>query len=78
MANINVLNIDHYCDICAFLDEPNNSLDISPSGEDCLALVYLYNVLNDAHCTFKSLGYVCEKDSKLENQYSIYVDGAIK
>ena len=46
-----------------FLDEPN---DNNPGGEDCLTLMYRRNELNDIHCTFKSKGYVCEKDSKLQ------------
>jgi len=60
--------------VCVFLDEPNNRPSVSDySGEDCLTLMYGPNELNDVHCTWKSKGYVCEKDSKLKNQYLIYV-----
>lgn len=40
--------------------------------------MYLLNVLNDIYCSFKTIGYVCEKDSKLVHQYLVHVDGPIK
>ena len=59
-----VLNLDNCCNVWTFLDEPNDYRGINPDGEDCLILMYLSNVLNDVHCTLKSEGYVCEKESK--------------
>jgi len=56
---------ENCCNVCAFLDEPNNDRYTGSAGEDCLTLWYRRNELNDIHCTFKSKGYVCEKDSKL-------------
>jgi len=65
------------CDVCPFLDEPNNNKIIGPSGEDCLSLMYGLNRLNDMHCSFKLQGYVCETDGKLENQCLMRVYGPI-
>ena len=62
-----VLKLNNCCYVCAFLGEPNNYQYINPGGEDCLTLRYPFNELNDVHCTFESMGYVCEKDGKNED-----------
>jgi len=86
LANIKVLGIDYCWDICPFTDEPDNKQKFTLfdggfttlfDGEDCVALVYRFNVLNAIYCNLKTIGYVCEKDSKLIHRYLIHVDGPI-